>query len=176
MVIAINAVVFSLSAVASLGYFKYQSQLEARVEKALELSSKTDDELSSYVKAEFVPLQAQGKVGFQRVLFTGIIAFLLGILIPSVMLYRLNITIQELQRKAEKQFASWLNWWAKNYATFKTDPQIPFYNRPEFWLNVGLFTLESYGSTVKNPVLNYLAEIAPLIRTEIERDKEFKAS
>lgn len=151
-----NALVFALSLVEFVNYYNFQSEFRAQLANAPALQ-----EL-------YLQSQSKAKVTF----LIGAFAFIFGVLLPTLVLYKLNLSIYEMRKKTEKQFVSWLNGWVKNYGAMKVDAKSPFYNRPDFWLNVALFALETYGPNAKNPALNYLADLAPLIRSELAKDKD----
>ncbi len=154
--IVANSLLFAVSLVEFVNYFNFQSEFHAEIAKSPALEN-------LYEKS-----QTKAKI----TIFIGVFAFFFGVLIPTVVFYKLNLSIQEMRKKTEKQFLSWLNWWVKNYGNIKVDNRSPFYNRPDFWLNLVLFALETYGPNAKNPAINYLADLAPLIRSEISRDKD----
>ncbi|OQW50473.1 MAG: hypothetical protein A4S09_01375 [Proteobacteria bacterium SG_bin7] len=154
--IVANSFLFAASLVEFVNYFNFQSEFHAEIAKTPALES-LYEKSQSHAKAA---------------LLIGIFAFFFGILLPTVVFYKLNLLIQEIRKKTEKQFISWLNWWVKNYGNIKVDSKSPFYNRPDFWLNVALFTLETYGTNSRNPAINYLADLAPIIRSEISKSDE----
>lgn len=154
--IVANSLLFAVSLVQFVNYFNFQSELQTEIAHSAALQNLHEKS------------QTQAKV----TALIGLFAFFFGVLFPTVVFYKLNLTIQEMRKKTEKQFTSWLSWWVKNYGNIKIDSESPFYNRPDFWLNVVLFALETYGPGAKNPAINYLADLAPLIRNEISRDKD----
>lgn len=154
--IVANSLVFAVSLVEFVTYFNFQSEFRQEIANVPALQD-------LYEKS-----QSKAKITF----LIGAFAFFFGVLFPTIVLYKLNLSIHEMRKKTEKQFVSWLNWWVKNYGNIKADSKSPFYNRPDFWLNVGLFALETYGPNSKNPALNYLADLAPILRNEIAKDKE----
>ncbi len=151
-----NALVFAVSLVEFVNYFNFQAQFH--------------QEVASIPGLQNIYEQSQGRA--QITFLIGAFAFIFGVLLPTIVLYKLNLSIYEMRKKSEKQFAAWLNWWVKNYGHLKSDAKSPFYSRPEFWLNVALFTLETYGPNAKNPALNYLADLAPLVRNELSKDQD----
>lgn len=151
-----NALVFAVSLIEFVNYYNFQAEFHQELANAPALQNIYEQS------------QNKSKITF----LIGAFAFIFGVLLPTLVLYKLNLSIYEMRKKTEKQFISWMNWWVKNYGSIKAESKSPFYNRPDFWLNIALFALETYGPNAKNPALNYLAELAPIIRSEIAKDKE----
>jgi hypothetical protein len=156
ILIVANTLVFAVSLVEFINYYNFQAELR--------------HEIANIPNLQSIYQNSQDKAKITFVI--GIFAFIFGVMLPTVVLYKLNLSIHEMRKKTEKQFISWLNWWVKNYGNIKVDAKSPFYNRPDFWLNVALFALETYGPSAKNPALNYLADLAPIIRNELSKDKD----
>ncbi len=170
-----NTAVLAYVFVTLAPHLDEKRNLKAATQQVLEqisLAKLPSDQLHSQVRDILVPAVERQELNAKKLVFIGFFMAVFGVGLPMFLFYQLNLTLRDLRRKAEKQFTNWLNWWMKNYAVQKADGKGPFYTRPDFWLNVVLFTLESYGTQAGNPFISYLGELAPIVRQEINKEKE----
>ncbi len=94
----------------------------------------------------------------------GVVIF--GMVLPFYIFSQITKLILESKRQTEKLVAQYVSEWILAIRDHEEGDAL---KDPKFWLNMALVLVETIGEHSKHPVLQVLAELAPVFR------KEFKA-
>lgn len=114
--------------------------------------------------------QDQVSLSVENYIFLALATLIMGFVLPFFVFRQLAITLQNLRTEAEKNFVTWMNWWTKNYVLESTKSSEPFYQKPHFWMNIFLMFVESMAPQSRHPFVGYLGELAPVLRSELNKE------
>jgi hypothetical protein len=99
--------------------------------------------------------------------FVGLGTLVCGIILPYTILNHMAHIAHEYRIQTERVVAHWVSGWMQNYETVQNteDPL----RSPQFWINMGLLTMEVFGEQSRHPVARAFSEFAPLLKLELER-------
>ena len=95
------------------------------------------------------------------------LTLLFGVLIPAWIFRRLMREVSNARRELETRVSHWVVQWAETYARHGEKP----FQDAVFWLEVVTLSVESFAPQSKNPAMGFLAELAPLIRRELQKQR-----
>ncbi|MCC6278101.1 MAG: hypothetical protein IT289_09320 [Oligoflexia bacterium] len=106
--------------------------------------------------------------------FAGLGTLICGIILPYTIINHMAHIAHEYRIHTERVVAHWVSGWLQNYENHK-DNDDPM-RSPQFWINIGLLTMEVFGEHSRHPVARVFAEFAPLLKLEMQRRQVETAS
>lgn len=102
----------------------------------------------------------------------GVVAFIVGILLPIYLLGKLTASINEMRLKTEHLVAQWIAGWIKELENAEEEP----YRDPLFWMNIVLLNIEIFAEYFDHPVSKILGDFTPILKNEIRKSQVGKKS
>lgn len=103
----------------------------------------------------------------QHLFLVGLITVALGIVLPLLIIYLITRRINETRKALQVQVSHWVSQWLAINQTFGSR----FYQQPEFWIQIVLLTTELFGEKLKHPLMQFIVEIASMIRQDLLRHR-----
>lgn len=167
-----NAILFSSAIVIGFKHYKNQQAAKESINQVLALASEVREvDFEASVREKLAPAFNQVEVSVAQLLLIAFLTLIFGVVAPILVFYRLSIVLAKLRAEAEKKFVKWMNWWIKTYGKEKFDPKNPFYQKPQFWVNVFLVFIETMAPQSRNPMVGFFGELAPVLRAELSKDE-----
>ena len=109
-----------------------------------------------------------GEVSAQTVMLVGLAVLVFGIVLPTYFLARIETARRAWEVRIQKIIAQFLASWADTEEVYGPEEK---FRDPSFWISFGLMTLESLEWKFKNPVMQFIMEMSPMIRESLHDQK-----
>lgn len=114
-----------------------------------------------FYKTNDVPAEIMVGLGLALTVF--------GIVLPLYYLRKIEATLREWEAKTQKVISQWIATWVEAQEFYSSTEE--FIYNPNFWINLALMTMESMEWDFKNPMLQFIAEMAPMIRKSLNEGR-----
>jgi hypothetical protein len=99
-----------------------------------------------------------------------LLTILFGVVLPWFVFKKLQNEMIKTKLAFEKNISHWIAQWAETYSKHGDKP----FQDATFWIETVALTIEAVAPTLKHPAFQFLAEFAPILRRELDREREKK--
>ncbi len=110
-----------------------------------------------------------GMVQPEAMMFIGLGVLIFGIGLPLFFIKRMENSVRDLQTKTQQTVSRWVALWIESQKIDGKDENT--ISDPTFWVNLVLMGVETMEFEFKNPIFQYIADMAPMIRQALKEHK-----
>lgn len=105
-----------------------------------------------------------------EMMFVGLGVLVFGIILPLVLIRKIDHTVKAWEIDAKNLVAEWLTVWAEAKDKHRADDSI--LTDVALWVNVTLVGLQSLKGKISNPYFQFFTEVAGLVRESLKETHE----